>query len=163
MTTMNRGLMILGLALALTLFGVLMYAQSPAYGLPLTAGVAFGVALCLRPFPKLRTLERGLPFAVLYVFTYFLASNLGLGRSPNSATLMMIAVLVGSVVCAFIVWSTLGQVRQRDRLVCTLGMIGIGILTAFFSGPQGGAGKFMAFLLDVLHLTPDAATRPSHT
>ena len=93
-----------------------------------------------------------------YLPTYALGSWLGLNGLSGSSPGFVVLVLVGGVVSLFLTWSTLGHSKSiKDRLA-TIAMVGVGLLTAFFSGPPGGAGKFMAFLLDVLRLTPEVAS-----
>lgn len=45
----------------------------------------------------------------------------------------------------------------RGYVLCVIGAVGIGLATVYLSGPQGGAGKFVWFLRNVLHLDPNAA------
>lgn len=49
------------------------------------------------------------------------------------------------------------SVFRYQPWVTTFFCIGLGLATAFLSGPQGGAGKIMHFLIDVLHLPESQA------
>jgi len=113
-------------------------------------------------FPGLRSLWTLVAFPVSYVAAYFaatlMASSLS-GTASVGASPWAGLVLVS--VAAFAAFAILASRPTVPRSWATWlapgAMIGIGLLTAFLSGPQGGPGRLMHFLLDVLKLSPESA------
>lgn len=88
-----------------------------------------------------------------YSMAYLSASLLGQGKGT---------AVGGGVLVVPISLGAMGSVLMlRETLMTkwwnTGGMIGLGVLTAFFSGPPGGVGKFVTFLREVLGLSPQVA------
>ncbi|MBS1715914.1 MAG: VanZ family protein [Armatimonadetes bacterium] len=71
-----------------------------------------------------------------------------------------ILLAIGGLATAAVVATLVGLSPHPvvfSRWAAPTAMVGVGVLTAFLSGPQGGPGRLMHFLLDVLHLSPEAA------
>lgn len=113
----------------------------------LAALLAFAVA-------KQKLEVEAFAFAVSYGGAYASGSLLGQGRAAEVGLSWIVAplVLMGVYCAVCLVRSLKGSTWPG-----TLGMVVLGLLTSFFAGPPGGAGKLVRFLREVLHLSVEAA------
>ena len=110
-------------------------------------------------FPGLRLAKTRLVFGVLYAAPYAALSWIGQSTDPLEShwPLGILSLLVG-LVAGYMAYKSMRDVPRLKGAVLVSGMVGLGLLTALFSGPQGGAGKFVYFLEHTLHLSEQAAT-----
>lgn len=164
MGTVVRGFTILTLGMTLVcLFGIAAYTavvhHAPPANWVCSLLVISAGPLCIASFPSLRKYSVGLPFLALYGFTYFAASMAGQEVAVlGSIAIQWAVVILGGVASAWMLAKSLENDELRRKAVWILVAIGIGLLTAFFSSAQGGAGKFMYFLQHVIGLNLEAAT-----
>ncbi len=142
------------LLLAALLFSVLLIpvlngtAEAPSSLVPLfTAALVF-------LFPSFsRSPVKGMSFWLLYVTVFEVAATSGQNGSFRLAYPLGIAALILASVAAFgLLWHESRHDIGAKTAVLIAALLGIGIGIAVFSSPAGGAGRFMAFLLQVLHL-----------
>lgn len=159
-----RGFTILSLGMTLVcLFCIATYTaivhRAPPSNWVCSLLVVSAGPLCVASFPSLRRYSVGLPFLALYGFTYFAASLTGQEVvALGSMAFQWVVVILGGLGSVWALHRSLEQPESKKKVVWILLAIGIGLLTAFFSSAQGGAGKFMFFLQHVLGLDLEAAT-----
>lgn len=132
---------------------LLFISLAAGWGLPrelVLSILSAGVVAAL--IPDLRSLH-GVSFVIVYGLAYLSASMQGQGKSVAVGGLWIILpTVIGGLTCVALLVSHLSV-----RWPAAVGMVGIGILTAFFSGPPGGVGKFVRFLREVIGLSPELA------
>ncbi len=90
--------------------------------------------------------------AICYGLAYFSARFYG--SNPEYSWLLLVIALLGLLV----LWvQTRIDSFGGAHIFWQAGLIALGLFTAFLSGPQGGAGKLMHFLLDTLRLDQHTA------
>lgn len=120
-----------------------------------------GVALGVFAFPGFRPFQR-----FLFGFFYFLAfitlsalqNEVSNQTGWNILVGCQVAIVVASVVALLPLMASSLELPAKPRWFVTCGTVCIGLSVAYFSGPQGGAGKFMWFLQHVIGLGLNAAT-----
>lgn len=149
---MARWVTVTVLVLVLALFGAITVAfgEFPVREVVLPALTALIVFAVADP----RHVPDAIAFGASYGGAYASGSLLGQGRAAEVGASWLVVPLV--LLAAFCAASLLRSLKG-STWPGTVGMVTLGLLTSFFSGPPGGAGKFVRFLREVLQLSVEAA------